>query len=69
METRVGQLEAERVLPVDAGTYGIGGLSIAESLFYRGDPISVVTNDGGARCGLRKIASVTRMMADVTRAI
>jgi hypothetical protein len=42
---------------------------LAQSLFYRGDPISVVTNDGGARCGLRKIASVTRMMADVTRAI
>jgi hypothetical protein len=32
MEARVGQLEAERVLPVDASAYGIGGLPIAEML-------------------------------------
>ena len=32
MEAGIGQLEAERVLPVDAGAYGIGGLPITEVL-------------------------------------
>lgn len=30
VEARVGQLEAERVFPVDAGAHGVGGLPIAE---------------------------------------
>jgi hypothetical protein len=45
-----------------------GALLAFQSLFYRVGPISVVTNDGGARCGPRKTVSVTRTMADATRA-
>ena len=41
----------------------------SQSLFYRGDPISVVTNDGGVRCGPCKIVNGTRTMIDATRAI
>ena len=32
MEAGVGQLEAERVFPVDAGAHRIGGLAVAEVL-------------------------------------
>jgi hypothetical protein len=32
VEAGVGQLEPERVLPVDAGTHGVGGLPIAQVL-------------------------------------
>jgi hypothetical protein len=32
VEAGVGQLEPERVLPVDAGTHGVGGLPVAQVL-------------------------------------
>jgi hypothetical protein len=40
VEARIGQLEAEQILPVDAGTHRLGGPTVGEVLaeLQQGDP-------------------------------
>jgi hypothetical protein len=66
IEARIGQLQRERVLPINAPTHRIGGLSVAES-FLKLEDCHQRQSPGGC-CGLASLGvQVSKQLIGINR--